>query len=383
MVETQTDILSTEESRPDFPIISSGDLYDYLRHFRQPIFENDHVWERSLQTFRCTQMPSVGFTILGEESNHIDTHTDKEQKARFSLQSLAGREITLLFTDIVRDHLMHDPTKLLKPIKSITTSRVNLDDQEKEIYDSALKKIAGGKKFVLNDLAEVTFNLWKNIKSHYAFVDQQIDRDLLAWNFHLSPEQLAVEEAVIGIHSLKIKQFLEQDLFGPQKVFLPLETNPTYDLESKSPYRYQIYYKGFGIQHVGSSDWVLNFKHGIQNLKIVVQQKYVPSQDNHSIENRLKVLIHSLGVNGYLGKNWANSTLNPAGVVYLQQHYDYQNASCYYVDLSITPQEFPFLLDTLQEYSRHWVDNNVIYKGEVRRRKKEVVLPKLQIPAGV
>lgn len=385
MVETWNEDISLETNEQDFLRISADDLYYYLQDLPASDFRNDHVWERSLHTVNCVQMPSSGLSIVMEEgTDYSHSPIEREQKAKFSLQSMAGREVTFIFTDLLRDHLSHDQTKLFKCVESVTKSRSNLKDEEKTIFEIALDKVTKGKKFLLRDLPQVSFDVWKNIKPFYVFdSDQQINSNSFAWNLHLSREQLAVEEAIIGIHSLKIKKFLEQDLFDTQRIFLPLESNPVYKLESKTPFRFQVYYKDFGIQHLGQSDWVLHHRHGLQSQKVVIQQKYIPTTDLYSDENRLKILIHSLGVKGTTGKSWSHADLNPTGVTYLHQVYDYENAEYYYVDLSIKPAEFPALLDKLEEYSKKWVDNKELYRGELKRRKQEVVLPKLKMPVNV
>lgn len=307
-----------------------------------------------------------------------------------SIKGKAGHEITDLVTEMVRDFKSHDTQRVTKKINSITSTRESLKPHEKAIMDGCLEETLGTKEIAFRDIPEAAYDVWKRLRQEFFFYKKPTNSKhmpvyggekftpewaAMIWNFDF--EQHAFEESIFGIHSLKIKRYLEQDLFGPQKVFLPLEFDVGHDLKTEEAAYFQIDHGPFKTQYKGQKDWLIDGN-------VIIDQKYTLPVGFDSLPNRLQVLAYCLGAKG-LGKSWYLEQIDPSGIVFLYEVYDHSSADSYYIDASIEPHELSGLAEKLFLYSAHWhsymkderySDVQMLYESQ----KNAIVLPHLPYP---
>ena len=90
----------------------------------------------------------------------VETHnaTLAEQEARGAIAGTAGHQITYLITEMARQF------QLTQKINTITATRSSIKTHEREIMEQCRKKIIADKSFNFQDIPQVAFQIWKELK---------------------------------------------------------------------------------------------------------------------------------------------------------------------------------------------------------------------------
>lgn len=330
---------------------------------------------------KYTPMSLADFSLVGKDDIHASIDFAKD-----ALENLAGHQITYLVTEILRQG------RHLGRVDTLTSTRNpdHLKMHEKAIFDRCFYDTLRGRKFGAKDVVEVAFEVWQNLRAKYFFYKKpsnsknlplyggsQIAPEWVAWQWLLNPEHLAFEEGVFAIHSRAIKEYLEYEYSSEQNLrTYPVESDPENSILTKEPIYYHVDHGPFKMQYKGELDSVMDYF----GRTVVIAQKYTDSDDLASLTNRLRVLLHSLSARNS-GATINIEKMRHPDVTYLYQIYDFAKGEYYYLDASVTVEEFRCLQSELFMQSLCWLaDYKNHYKELKTRSKRAFVAPHLPYP---
>jgi len=389
---------SKDNTQDVFPVIPSCEIDHYLATYnipnttRRSFYTNQHIydWHRGKHKLDYRNTVSDEPHTLMSASNFelVETHnaTLAEQEARGAIAGTAGHQITYLITEMARQF------QLTQKINTITATRSSIKTHEREIMEQCRKKIIADKSFNFQDIPQVAFQIWKELKPNYIFYKKptnskhlalftgnQYSAEWVAWQWNFNPEQNAFEEAVFGIHSLQMKRFMEQDLFDPNPIPIPVETCISIPLVTEKPLFYRVSQGGFKTMYKGQADWVLDYPQREEDIKVVIDQKYTNPKNLSGIPNRLQVLTYSLAAESCGGKINIDRITLPK-TIFLYQVYDFSTSQYYYLDASIKEDELPTLLDHFWHYSATWWGGQTFFKKLDYEADRALIMPHLPYP---
>lgn len=368
---------------PSLPILLPAWLDNTVRQFR-PGKEKYEYYNRHIAD-ESHAVESIGSIKTTSQlmQNTFEKNITAEQFNAL-LQSQAGHEITFIVTDLLR----HSQTGKFRPFDA-GFHRQYMKPHEIQIYQQCIDQVIDSQRISAKNVPDLAFNVWKLLKERQIFYKKpqnskhkklydgtQIKAEKVAWQWNWDFEHLAFEEAVFGAHSLRVKQYCEQDLFASDPLTLGVECDPINPLVTAMPTITHIDFGAFKIQYRGMVDWLLRYKN---QLPVIIDQRYGHNEELFSLENRLQVLLYSLSVKKVKGMCNFES-MNPNGVVFLYQVYNPEKSSFDIVDATLQPEEMPYLLNQLFLYALYWKNSYEICRDVDSWSRQAVIMPHLPYP---